>query len=141
MSESPEKRDEKGYIEFDMRSKNKEVTITLSSDEEKEIILNVLFQRLSTDTNYEVGGLFKEEEGFKHIKTLREVTKKLAIDLRKDKIWHPEDWLRLGIVDFIPEKILKKWATEKLNHKPDPFEQIFRQKAKYFYKQKIKEKK
>jgi len=140
MSESPEKRGEKRYIKFDMRSKTKEVTAILSTNEEKEAVLSVLSPRLIELTSFETDGTFREGV-LRHIKVLREVTKRLAVELGKDKIWTPREWLHLGIIDFVPEKILKKLATEELGYKPEFFEQILQKKARYFLNQKIKEKK
>jgi hypothetical protein len=105
--------------------------LVLSSRAEQDGMFFALYSHLVTHTGHEVRGAIKKEM-IEENSVLRGVLKQLAVNLGKDKEYRPEDWLAVGITDFIPEDLLHKWANP--SQTPHWTEEPFHKSARYFEK-------
>jgi hypothetical protein len=104
--------------------------IILSSTVEKEAVFYAGANQLKTDTKHEVGGTLNKDEIDRN-NSLRVITGTLARSLEKIKIYSPEEWLQMGITEFVPNELLREWANPA--ETPHFLEAEFHRTAKYFF--------
>jgi hypothetical protein len=107
--------------------------VVVSSPSEKLAAFHACYHYLIIETRNEIFHDLRKE-GIDENNVLRGIVKNLAVSLGKDKRLIPEEWLCVGIIDFIPDNKLKEWAYPTV--KPNPTETYFHLTAKYFLEKK-----
>jgi hypothetical protein len=102
--------------------------IIIRSTAEKQALFYGLFTYLYNHSKIEV-----EKDAsptlMADIDILRHLYRQLTIDLGKENDCPPVLWLQLGIIDFIPEALLKEWIE---NQDGDGVEKLIHEYALYF---------
>jgi len=111
--------------------------IVLTSQPEKEAVFTASLSYLIVHTRHEVRGHLTEELIATN-NALRDVIRRVASDLGKDKQYRPEEWLSIGISDFIQEEKLEEWANP--SQPPHWTEEDFHLTAKYLLDKKREQK-
>lgn len=106
--------------------------VTLSTRAEQRAVFRTIYHELVGGTIQEVEGRLKPE-GIAELNTLRGVLRRLATNLGLKRKYLPEEWVYVGVKEFVPEQQLAKWAYPKR----EPTEgDLFTRTARYFYEQK-----
>jgi hypothetical protein len=84
--------------------------MVLLAPNEKEALFSVCFSRSTCNMLLEVKGSLTKEEVIRN-GTLRDVNRKLAVNLGKEKEFSAEDWMRAGIWQLISENELQQFAN------------------------------
>lgn len=101
--------------------------VRLSSLMEQEAVFNALYTALVADTKSEVFGTLTDQAVAAN-DMLRGVVKQLAVSLGKNIELSPQDWLYIGVVDFVPQNLLDEWSS----HAED--DRLFQITARFFQK-------
>jgi hypothetical protein len=99
-------------IESSQTKEHKAEGIALSSVAEQEAVLASSIEYLMQHTRNEVYSIDGpvDETGLKHLDNLRDIVKRLSVNLGKRENYSPAGWLFMGIVEFISQDQLRKWT-------------------------------
>ncbi|MBW2963444.1 hypothetical protein KY306_01570 [Candidatus Woesearchaeota archaeon] len=95
-------------------------------EQEEKALIGLLYNHISFGTTLEVLGELKEE-GIDRLNLLRGIFGKLLKKFELDKSLSQENYLLLGMNDFIEESSLEKWSEDDNN-------KHLQNRAKYFLK-------
>jgi len=99
--------------------------LNLEEQEEKALV-GILYNHISFGTTLEILGELKEE-GIQRLNLLRSLLGKFLKKFNLDKSLTQENYLLLGMKDFIEKDSLKKWSEDDNN-------KHLQNRAKYFLK-------
>ena len=103
--------------------------VVLASREQQEATFFALYYHLLVHTLNEAEGGLKAKMVNEN-DALRGILKQLAISLGRERDLRPEDWLVVGVLDFVPGHVIHKWAHIPKEH--DWTQDRFYKVARYF---------
>jgi hypothetical protein len=106
-----------------MSSKQKQNILT---EEEEKALVGILYNHLSFGTTLEILGEL-QPAGIQRLNLLRSIFGKFLKKFNLDKSLTQENYLLLGIKDFIEKSSLERWSKEENN-------KHLQNRAKYFLK-------
>ncbi|OGZ18329.1 MAG: hypothetical protein A2Z68_00315 [Candidatus Nealsonbacteria bacterium RBG_13_38_11] len=95
-------------------------------EQEEKALVGILYNHISFGTTLEILGELKEE-GIQRLNLLRSIFGKFLKKFNLDKSLTQENYLLLGMKDFIKKSSLEKWSKEENN-------KHLQNRAKYFLK-------
>lgn len=107
---SQEDEQKQGFLGPDNEDQKEVTPITLSTRSLQKIVFHAIFTEVASSTRKEIRGLI-QGPFIEELQIKRGLLKSLAVNLGYDKKMIPEEWMGLGIDDFIPEDILQYWAN------------------------------
>jgi len=95
-------------------------------EQEEKALVGILYNHISFGTTLEILGELKEE-GIQRLNLLRSIFGKFLKKFNLDKSLTQENYLLLGMKDFIEKSSLEKWSKDDNN-------KHLQNRAKYFLK-------